>query len=289
MSRAKSTVNSEVAGHSSATPTASQQANQYSLTVQPRVGPSAKDADSLDLVELAHYVASLLTAYGLPRIYTSATAEVLRAPELNQYVLDLSVDTFQIADRPGFFDAVQLFVIVELSITLKHLACEHEALGKHVVRWRDRICGRAQAEKQEALHKPAEQLARIVAQDIGRGEFGAALRAQPEQPEWEGRLLDSQDSFMETSGHSAEWYKAAAKVRGKEILAKAAQTRRQEAKRRLDAHAVEEERRRIAAYARCRYRLEESAVVDMLRQHDAREFRLLQETIHLEEENSDVR
>jgi hypothetical protein len=279
----QNTLNSKVPPSATpgATPAVSEQAANYTLTVQARIGPSAKEGGSLDLVELAHFVASELTSFGLQRIYTS-TPEV---PARNHYVLDFSVDTFQVVK--DFFGG-KLFAITELSITLRHMDSEQQALGKHVVRRRDEIFGWERPEKHQALYTAAGKLAGIVAQDIKHGEFGAALRTQPDQHEWEARLLDSQVSFIETNGHSAKWYRAAAKAHRKEILAKAAQTRREEAKRRLDAHALEEERQRIAAYARSRYRLEEATVVDMLRQHAEWEFRLLQEAIHPEEEKSDV-
>src|SRR5437899_1238896 len=110
-----------------AQPSAAEQAIEYSLTVQAKAGASAEHPASLDLVDLAHYVASLLTTHGLPRIYTSAAAKVLEAPEPNQCLLDLSVDTFRTVDQRGFFGEEQLFVIVELSISLKPLASEQQA------------------------------------------------------------------------------------------------------------------------------------------------------------------
>jgi hypothetical protein len=260
---------------------------ELTFTVQPKMGPSVKASNILDLVDLAHYVASVLTDCGLPQIYTSGTAEALETVDSSQFVLDLSVDTFQIIEGRNVFDNRQFFAVVELSITLRHFGAKQQALGKRVVRRRDPVSG-DNAQTREALHRAAKELARIVAHDIEHGNFDAALRNQPERAEWDARLLDAQETSVETCDHSAAWYRAAASARRGEILSKAAETRRREAQRRLNARAIDEERQQIAAYGFSRYKVEASALVEMLRQHDEKEFRLLQEAIRAEEE-SDVR
>jgi hypothetical protein len=262
----------------------------YTLTIQAKAGPAVQESALLHLVDLEHYVARRLADYDLTCMYTSSTAEVSEPPEPHQYVLDITVGTLRTAHRDRW-TGKQKVLLVEISAMLKHLA-SGKTFGKHVARQEYNIFGNSDVP--EALRKTAKEISAIVASDINNGgTFGTVLRASPplpdtelEKPDWEARLLDAQDSVIETNEHSAAWYTAAAKARRTEILAQAAETRRQKAKRRLDAHAVDEERQRIAAYARHRYRLDEAAVAEMLHQHDEREFRLLQEAIRIQQGGS---
>jgi hypothetical protein len=278
-------------------PTAAQKAIEYTLTVQARAGRLVEEPKLLDAADVEYHVASLLTARGISKVYTSATAEISTPPKSRQYVLDFSVDTFRTAlrSRRNSLGVIteESFVAVELSITLRHPA-SRQILGKHALR-RESAIGQYEAHpdryKRLKLYEAVAEFAAFVATDLQRGVFGAAVQAQPptpgkdlEQPEWETRLLDAQDAFIETGGHSEAWYENAARAKGREILEQAAVTRRKEAQRSIRTKDIEAEYERTAAYGASRYGLDAKEVVVKLRKFDEREFKLLDLAIRQNQE-----
>ncbi len=92
---------------------------------------------------------------------------------------------------------------------------------------------------------------------------------------WDKKLKQAQITALETEHFSPAWYKAAAKMRCDDLLAKAKKIRAKEAQRRIREKQVERKYEEIATYAAQTHELNESEVVEMLRNADKHQFRLL--------------
>ncbi len=96
-------------------------------------------------------------------------------------------------------------------------------------------------------------------------------------------LDDAQNAMIETDNHSQAWYEATARAKCEEILAKAAETRREEAQRRIRAKAIEGECEIIGNYAANRYGLDKREAIEMVRKFKLLQYRLLEEAIKIKQ------
>ncbi len=97
-------------------------------------------------------------------------------------------------------------------------------------------------------------------------------------------LADAKQKALETNNFSEAWVKSAAHVGWKVILKDQRETERREARRQLRVKDEEQSYAEVAEYARTRYGLNESEIVDMLRKADELPYRLVKHAIAKAEE-----